>query len=82
MSDPFSLISVDFWNSGHDEVGVGDGLDFVDVVIVHPLVHDRVQRVQELDDLHGAAGLGHDAEVNNRAGNRFELNDILHLFLI
>ena len=63
----FILVSVDFRNSGNDQVGVRDGLDFVDVVVVHPLVHDRVQGVQELDHLHGAASLGHDAEVDDRA---------------
>ncbi len=47
-------------------VAVRDGLDLVDVELVHPLVHDAVERVEELDDLEGGAALGDHGEVDDR----------------
>jgi hypothetical protein len=39
----------------------------VNIMVIHPLVHDGVEGVQELDHFHGAAALGHQAEVHHRA---------------
>jgi len=39
----------------------------VNIVVIHPLVHDGVEGVQELDHFHGAAALGHQTEVHHRA---------------
>jgi len=65
------LVSVDFWHSRNNEIGVRDGLHLVDVVVVHSFVHDVVQRVQEVDDLQGVARLGHQAKVDDRT--RFKM---------
>ncbi len=63
----FLLVSVSLWESGCDEVRVRDGLDLVDIMLVHTIVHDVIQVVQEADDLQSLAGLGHQGEVHNRA---------------
>ncbi len=39
----------------------------VNIMVIHPFVHDGVEGVQELDHLHGAAALGDQAEVHHRA---------------
>jgi hypothetical protein len=39
-------------------------------VLVHPLVHDDVERVEELDHLHRAASLRHETKVNHGTDQR------------
>ena len=49
------LLSVRMGNSGSHHVGISNGLNLVDVVLVDPVIEHLVEVVEEVNDLVGGA---------------------------
>jgi len=64
-----SLVSIRFGQTGCNKVRIRNGFHFVNVEFIHSFVHNSVQIIEEINDIHGRAMPGHQCKINNRAGN-------------